>query len=230
LILLFINIKENLKEKILLTLFFITLFIPQFFLYLNVGFSGRYFVPANLSFILIFGLFLSYPILHRSVFKISTLFLFILFFFQIYKTHDTIKIYVSEGKSIEKYMKEISKNCPSGDCKVLLAGDKLMNLEMFQALIRYAEYINKDVYIKLLPLKTNHDLFLKHSNIVDKSQISLFEDSFDKHYQNYTIDSIYIDDFDIKVLVGELNSEQNPFNDISIKSQFGEYWFKFLIY
>jgi hypothetical protein len=230
LVLLFISIKENIKGKFLLFLFFISLFIPQLLLYLNVGFSGRYFVPANLSFILLFGLFLSYPILYRGIFKISILLLFSLSFFQIYKTTLTIERYVYEGESIKKYLKEIAKNCPSGNCNVLLSGDKLMNLEMFQALIRYTEYTKKDVYIKLLPLKTNQDLFFKYSNIIEKSQISLFEDSFDKHYKNYTTDSISIDDFDVKVLVGESNLEQNPFNERSIKNQFGEEWFRFKIY
>jgi hypothetical protein len=228
--LLFVNIKENLKGKILLVLFFISLFITQFVLYLNVGFSGRYFVPANLSFILLFGLFLSYPILYKGIFKISILLLFSLLFFQLYKTTLTIERYVYEGESIKNYLKAIAKNCPSGNCKVLLSGDKLMNLEMFQALIRYTEYTKKDVYIKLLPLKTNQDLFFKHSNIIEKSQISLFEHSFDKHYKNYTTDSISIDDFDIKVLVGESNSEQNPFNERNVKNQFGEEWFTFTFY
>lgn len=220
--------KLSTKKKIILGLYFLSISIPQFFLYVNVGFSGRYFTPTNIAFLIVTVIALS-KIENTITQKIFYLIVFSLMSVQLLVAFLTIKEYIIEGKSIERYVEVLSINCKDKPCNILLVGDKLINIEMFQANIEYGNYINPQNSFKIFPLPTNKDKFLKLSNLLDTNSISMFEKSFEMHYEKRLTKEIGCEDYNFIVFLGEVEDTITNKCYGAAYSAWGENWYSYKI-
>lgn len=216
--------KNKYSKYILISL--VVIFISQFLLYINVGFSGRYFIPTNFTLLLGFVMMIS---LLNKIPKTVYFLVFILFSTQSFTSITNVKTYSMEGRSISLYLNTLKETCKNKPCRVLLVGDKLQNIEMFQALIKYSIFTVNDVNVKIKPLQPNIEQFMKYSNILDTSTVRYFEKSFDHHYKDF-IDNEYNDiNYDLIVYVGgsdRINYTKTPLNVL----HYGERWFEFEIH
>lgn len=155
----------------------------QFLLLVSVGFSGRYLTPSLIVLFVMFALMIPkvLPDYFRQV-VITGLFS-ALFMVQGVHSYRTIGEYVESGEAIQRAVEHTLRVCPQ-DCQVLLIGDPLLNIEMFQALIAYlrlrADEKRTDVHI--LPTESNIARFMELAEIYDSKSVKRFEQGFRDHY------------------------------------------------
>ena len=217
----------SLRYLLVLCIVFFT-FISQYFLFYKVGFTERYLFPTNLAVMLFFSfLLVKINQLNKSLYFSSIITIIFFTIFQLKISYKHINTYVDEGKNIELYIGKINSLC-KGKCNLLLVGDKLVNLEMFQALIEYGLYTNSDLNINISPLPTNIKNFKNLSKTEDLSLLPVIELFFDNYYEKYlkpkNKDLI---DYDLIIYVGYGIQNFKEKSQLKEIDTFGKEWYEF---
>ncbi len=174
----------------------------QFVLLSSVGYSGRYLIPSLIVLIVMFAAGmsrLSEGIPHRGLLAAVV----VVLSFQLTVSRNMIDEYVRSGNAIKQMIDFVVDSCRQ-PCNILLVGDPLINIEMFEAVTTYMT-VNSDqekLSVKILPTEPDLERFSALAEIYDNNAIDRFKRGFQEHYEERVVTSC-LTPFDIIVIIGQ---------------------------
>ena len=138
--------------------------------------------------------------------------------------------YVDSGSAIEQVTDYVAKTCKEPGT-VLLVGDPLLNIEMFDALTTYIAVSAKDMVldIKIFPMEPDVERFSELAEIYDSGSIERFKRGFQDHYKDRLVTNCQ-EPFQLVVVIGEQHGFENSCPSISSKEasfEVGKSWYLF---
>ena len=158
--------------------------------------------------------------------------LMIVFSFQGVWSKKMIDEYVDSGRAIQQLTNYVVNSCQEAT-GILLVGDPLLNIEMFDALITYvmlgAEH--KVLDVKILPTEPDIERFSELAEIYDSTAIDRFKKGFLDHYEDRIVTNC-LNPFQIVVVIGEQKGFEDTCPSIArVETAFtvGKSWYLFKV-
>lgn len=202
----------------------------QLVLLSSVGYSGRYLIPSLMVLYVLFatgmarmrGLELRKGIIAGA--------LVLVFSFQVVWSKKMIDEYIDSGNAIQQLVNYVSETCQES-CRVLLVGDPLINIEMFEALMAYisARTENVEIEVKILPTEPDIERFSELAEIYDGNSINRFKKGFQDHYQERLVTNCQ-GYFNLIVFIGEQTRFESVCPLVSTEKptlSVGKSWYQF---
>jgi|GEM_PF-2704633 len=203
--------------------------VVQVLLLSSVGYSGRYLIPSLIVLCVMFitGMSKLSGAPQRGVISIA---LMVVFSFQGFWSKKMIDEYVDSGRAIQQLTNYVVDSCQAPG-SVLLVGDPLLNIEMFDALITYFAIRAEDMVldVKILPTEPDLERFSELAEIYDSSAIERFKRGFQDHYEDRLVTNC-LNPFQLVVVIGEQHGFENICPSISSKETsftVGKSWYLF---
>jgi len=221
-----VGLRQFHSKLLWLLAFFTFVFLSQYLIFYKLGHSGRYaFVSVFAVYILLIGLSTEFFKVNSKYGRVFLAMIFLASLPMGKASLKRIQAYVDEGKALYHSTALVEDMCEE-NCSILLVGDKLMNIEMFQALQYYLNYnSSKSLEIGILPLPPDKELFKSKANIYSDDLIMIFESSFIEHYQDLVVEDSQAYNFDFILLIGD-HPKLRLVDSLKLMHAEGESWFK----
>ncbi|MCF8463382.1 MAG: hypothetical protein K9G41_00970 [Flavobacteriales bacterium] len=177
--------------------------LAQLVLFSSVGYAGRYLIPSLIVFFVIVAIGIA-SLRESNVQKsLIASALILIFCIQSVWSRNMISEYIDSGKAIQELIRFVAET-RENEGKVVLVGDPLVNIEMFDAVIKYISFRtgNELIDVKIVPTKPNTKHFSELAEIYDPNALKRFEKGFQDHYYERIVKACP-DSFQLVVFIGE---------------------------